>query len=454
MKKISSTKLFDFYAIEIENDSSRFKYFFEIEDLNGEIIYLMESGLEDKKPEILGFFQFPYILSEDIYEPITWVKDAIVYQIFIDRFANKNNLINKDKFQKWGSRVTPESVFGGNLLGIKTKLNYLINLGINTIYISPIFSSKSNHKYNINNYFEVDIGLGNKNDLRELINECHKFGIKVILDAVFNHSGADFFAFKDILKNGVKSKYKDWYYIKFNENGRVINYIKFNDNWNMPKINLANKSAREYFLNVAKYWIKEFQIDGWRLDVCDEISHDFWREFRKVTKSINKDLFIIGEIYHEGKSFLLGDQLDSVMNYKFRDICLDFFAYKKIDAKTLNDKIILRKEGIRDDIYSQLLNVLDSHDTKRFFSECDEDKNKFKLATIFQFTIEGIPYIYYGDEVGITGSYDPDCRKCMIWDENYHNKEIFNHFKKLIELRKNIFHLDLENTSVFLVKEM
>ncbi|MEG1286423.1 MAG: glycoside hydrolase family 13 protein [Clostridium sp.] len=437
MKKVSETELFDFFEYTVSVAEGRVKYFFEIEGLDGTIIYFNERGTFKEKPEELGDFQYPYINSDEIYEDVKWTNESVVYQIFPDRFCNGNKDNDLYGTEKWGDKVKSKSFFGGDIKGVLDKVNYLDDLGINIVYLTPIFKSSSNHKYNTEDYFEIDESFGTKEEFRKLVEELHKRDIKIILDAVFNHSGDDFFAFKHIKKNGINSKYKDWYFINGEEIEDSINYRTFGNKLKyMPKLNMENEETKEYFLNVGTYWIKEFNIDGWRLDVSDEVSHTFWKAFRKTVKRVNKDIFIIGEIMHEGKTFLKGDEFDSSMNYPFREACLDFFAYRSINAKELLDRVIMRKEGLRRDIYSQMLNLLDSHDTKRFLTECSEDIKRLMLATVFQFTSEGIPYIYYGDEVGLSGGNDPDCRKCMIWNEKDQNKQLLSHYKKLIKIRK------------------
>ena len=202
------------------------------------------------------------------------------------------------------------------------------------------------------------------------------------------------------------------------------------------ELNTNNKEVREYLLNVAKYWVKEIGIDGWRLDVCDEVSHDFWRDFRKAVKGVKRDAIIVGEIMHEANAFLKGDRLDSIMNYPFKNATIDFFGKHSISALEYLDILAANRILYMNSITKQMWNLVGSHDTKRIINECDNNVNKVRLAIAIQFTYVGVPYIYYGDEVGITGGDDPDNRKCMIWDEEKQNKEILNLYKLLIKIRK------------------
>ena len=453
MEKISSTSLFDFYGSNVQVKEGRLRYFFELEDVEGKKVYLNEKGILEAAPKSTGQFQYPYVHKEEIYKPLLWTRDAIVYQIFPDRFCNGDRSNDPQQTKHWGAEVDSNSFFGGDIRGIINHLDYLGDLGVTLIYLTPIFKSTSNHKYNTTDYFEIDEHFGSKDDLRELVSACHDRGMRLVLDAVFNHSGYDFFAFEDVRKNGHNSQFADWFYIN-NDDEKSFNYKTFaNDIKDMPKLNLSNPETRKYFLKVAQYWIDEFDIDGWRLDVADEVVHSFWKEMRTGVKALKEDAILIGEVMHEGKLFLKGDEFDSLMNYPFREACLDFFAYGNIDSQAFVDRIILRKEGLLKHINSQMLNLLDSHDTPRILTVCDGSVNKVVLATVFQFTTEGIPYIYYGDEVGLSGGEDPQCRKCMAWNQEDQNLALLNHYKKLIAIRKHNRALTFGDFSVVYAKD-
>ncbi len=205
----------------------------------------------------------------------------------------------------------------------------------------------------------------------------------------------------------------------------------------MPKLNTHNKEVRKYLLQVGEFWVKEIGIDGWRLDVCDEVDHDFWRAFSKVVKGANKDAIIVGEIMHEANSFLKGDQMDSIMNYPFKFALVDFFGKRSIPVEKFNDILSFNRTIYMSSITRQLWNLIGSHDTKRFLTECGDNVDRMKLAIAFQFCYQGVPYIYYGDEIGLNGGEDPQCRKCMIWEEDKQNMELFNLYKTMISLRKD-----------------
>ncbi|MBX4260253.1 alpha-glycosidase [Clostridium estertheticum] len=441
MKVIAQADLFDYFEAEISVERNRYKYYFELIDLNNKKIYFDERGFSDKAPTIRQFtaFQFAYLAKGDVYKEATWMQESVVYQIFPDRFYNADKSINPKNTEMWGSKVKTEAMFGGDIQGIIDKLEYLDELGVNLLYLTPIFKSTSNHKYNTSDYYDIDPQFGTLDNAKELIKKCHEKGIKIIFDAVFNHSGSDFFAFKDLLQNQEESKYKDWYFIdSYPVSTEKVTYYTFGDDVSaMPKLNTYNKEAREYLLKVGQYWVKEIGIDGWRLDVCDEIDHDFWRAFNKVVKEANKDAVIIGEIQHEASSFLKGDQLDSIMNYPFKFALVDFFANRSISVEKFDDILSFNRTIYMNSITRQLWNLLGSHDTKRFLTECKDNVDRMKLAIVFQFCYQGVPYIYYGDEIGINGGDDPACRKCMIWDAEKQNFELLNHYKNMISIRKH-----------------
>lgn len=438
---IDETELFTYYQIEISVFRNRYRYYFEFIDNKDEVFQYNERGFVNKNFNYndMNSFQFPYIAQEDLYKEQKWLQESIVYQIFPDRFFNGDISRNIEGTLIWeNGKVSTKSIYGGDLKGIIDKLQYLKKLGINLIYLTPVFKSTSNHKYNIKDYFDIDPQFGTIDEARELVEKAHNNGIKIIFDAVFNHSGSDFFAFKDLIKNQKKSKYKDWYFIdSWPVSLRKNNYYTFASNCkSMPKLNTNNDEVKEYLISVGEYWINKIGIDGWRLDVCDEIGHEFWRSFRKRIKKLNKNSIIIGEIMHEANSFLRGDQLDGIMNYPFKNAIIDFFGKNIINAREFLDIMTENRVLYMDSIIRQMWNLIGSHDTKRIYNECEGDISKIKLAVAYQFLYIGVPYIYYGDEIGLDGGDDPDNRKCMIWDEKRQNKDLLNFYKIMIRIRK------------------
>lgn len=438
MELSARTELFDYFTVDISNLRNRYMYYFKLIDNEGNEAFFNERGIKEGGNDGYAFI-FPYIAYEDVYEEVKWIQESTVYQIFPERFCNGDRSIDPEGVLPWGEgKLTHYSMYGGDLRGIIDKLDYLKDLGIDVVYLTPIFKSNSTHKYNTCDYFNIDPQFGTVETAKELVEKCHERGMKIILDAVFNHSGNDFFAFKDLLKNQESSEYKDWYFVdSYPVSIEKGNYYTFGRKFpKMPKLNTNNNGVREYLLGVGEYWIKEIGIDGWRLDVCDEVGHDFWRAFKKRIKSVNKDAVIIGEIMHESNSFLKGDQLDSIMNYPFKTGVTDFFARKNITVEEFSNILGVNRMLYMDSIVKQMWNLIDSHDTKRFLTECNDDIDSMKLAVGFQFTYVGIPYIYYGDEIGMDGGDDPHNRKCMVWDKKKQNLDMLDYFKKLIKIRK------------------
>ncbi|GAA1378361.1 hypothetical protein GCM10009597_28200 [Peribacillus frigoritolerans] len=331
-----------------------------------------------------------------------------------------------------------DNFFGGDFEGIIEHLDYLENLGINGIYFTPIFHAYSNHKYDTIDYRSIDPQFGTKETLKTLIAECHKRNIRVMLDAVFNHSGYYFPPFQDLLEKGEKSKYKDWFHPHSFplKGGERPNYETFGFFESMPKLNTANPEVKEYLLEVSAYWIKEFDIDAWRLDVANEVDQPFWREFRTTVKNIKPDLYILGEIWHDSMPWLRGDQFDAVMNYPFTNQVFRLVASQTINAREFTEEMTAIYHSYPTNVFDVTFNLLGSHDTPRIFTDCGEDLARAKLIHAILLTFNGSPCIYYGDEIGLTGGMDPGCRKCMVWEEEKQNTELLNEIKALIHLRK------------------
>ena len=231
-----------------------------------------------------------------------WVKDAVFYQIFPDRFCRSSRYKAVGKFVEWGSNPTRENMFGGNLAGITDKLEYIASLGVTALYLCPIFKSNSNHRYHTVDYFEIDPVLGTLKDFDRLVKKAHKLGLRVILDGVFNHCSRGFFQFNSLMELGRNSPYVDWFHV----HGWPLHAYSGKPNYDcwwgfpaLPKFNTDNPDVREYLFSVGEYWMKR-GIDGWRLDVPNEIDDDsFWQEFRRRIKAINPEAYIVGEIWDE-----------------------------------------------------------------------------------------------------------------------------------------------------------
>lgn len=438
MTNLYSDELFDYWQAEIVPYNRRLCYMFKLES-DDEQYWYTEYGFHDSQPSYVNImFEYPFLHEVDIFTPPNWVKDAIFYQIFPERFANGDISNDPELVEEWGNTPTRDNFFGGDIRGIIDNINHLENLGINALYLTPIFEANTNHKYDTKDYMKIDPHFGDIDTLKELVSKCHDRGIRVVLDAVFNHCGYYFAPFQDVLKKGSKSRYWDWFYIHdypIKKSPRP-NYATFAFEYHMPKFNTSNPEVKEYLLDVARFWIEEVDIDGWRLDVANEVDHAFWREFRQVVKTAKPDAYILGEVWHDAAPWLQGDQFDGVMNYPFTNLAIEFFCKQSIDAKEFANclnKFMFRYPHQANQV---LLNILDSHDTKRLLTQCKGNKKLFKLAVLFQMTYIGVPCIYYGDEIGMVGGDDPDCRRTMIWDKARQDKELLEFYRDCIALRK------------------
>lgn len=389
--------------------------------------------------------------------PPAWVKDAVFYQIFPDRFAKSERVAKPSNLHDWNAPPTIHGYKGGDLLGIVEHLDYLSDLGINAIYLNPVFLSGSNHRYHTDDFFRADPLLGGNEALDELIDACHDRGIRVVLDGVFNHVGRGFHQFHDILENGAESPYLDWFTIDrlpLNAYGRGrANYEAWWDLKALPRLNNENPAVREHVMQVAEHWLRR-GIDGWRLDVPEEITVDgFWEEFRRRVRAINPEAYIVGEIWHDAGEYLNdGTRFDATMNYVLTVSILSFVAGDHIDEDELvrNDeyktvepidapgyaKRIKRLLAMyRPETHQANLNLIESHDTVRFITTASGDRDSLILATLLTMTFPGAPCVYYGSEVGLTGSKDPDCRRGFPWDESTWDITLLETHRSLIALR-------------------
>lgn len=368
-----------------------------------------------------------------------WVKDAVFYQIFPERFANGDPSNDPPAVEPWGNPPKVNNYFGGDLQGIIDHLGYIQDLGATAIYLNPIFSSSSNHKYFTSDYLKIDPSFGTNELFEQLVKACHANDLRVILDGVFNHTGVDHWAFKDIIVNGPMSKHLGWYNIysfPVSLPPAKPNYECWWNNGRLPKLMVQNPDVKKYLFEVTRYWTTK-GIDGWRLDVPNEIPHEFWVEWRSLVKSLNPDCYIVGEIWNDASPWLTGDQFDAVMNYQFRDACLDYFCREKISPSRFDEHLSHLRMVYPEEVNYSLQNLIGSHDTERYMTLCRNELWKVKLTVLFQMTYVGAPMVYYGDEIGMEGGKDPDCRRTMIWQTTKWNKELRGWYKSLIAARNS-----------------
>ena len=416
----------------------RLQYYFEIIE-NGEKRNLLEDGLyTDDEMELEGFmkqyFKYAWMNSSDIYQSPKWVEDTFWYQIMPDRFCRIPDDVSKKQFSDWNvtDNMKYNEFYGGNLKGIISRLTYLRDLGINGIYLTPIFQSDSDHKYNTTDYKRIDEDFGTEEIFKELVDTAHNLGIKVMIDAVFNHSGRGFFAWQDVLEKKRESKYYDWFFIQEDDS-----YYSFAFVDEMPKLNTNNKEVADYFCQICREWIEKWNIDGIRFDVGNEISHSFIKKLHRELKSIKPDLFLLGEIWHDSVQWLQGDEYDSVMNYPFMESLNNFFVNKNLDAEEFMFSMNRCYSLYMSQVNSVLFNFLDSHDVGRVYSRCG-NIDVFLQQLVILVTMPGTPCIYYGTEIAMDGKCGPYNRKPMPWDEIDSGKydSIMEEVKSLIRIRK------------------
>lgn len=477
---------FSVYTADYVFDAAGIYYYrFEMRNRDGVWYYGRGENGESVCGENLPEWQLTVYKST--YKTPDFAKGNIIYHIFVDRFNRADGVKTKRKYRLHESfSESPEVVsadgkyyaddfFGGNFNGIREKLDYLEELGVGIIYLSPIFKAYSNHRYDTGDYLKVDELLGTEDDFKRLLDAAHEKGMKIILDGVFNHSGADSLYFNKFgtydslgAYQSKSSPYYDWYYFK-----------KFPDEYacwwgcdNVPDLNKSNKDYRALVFGkngVVEKWQK-LGADGWRLDVVDELPIDFVNLLIKKIKSVNKDALVIGEVwedastkvsYGELRPYLLGDQLDGTMNYPFMNAIIAYV--RDGDEKFFKDTVQSILENYPKETVYCLMNSLGTHDTVRIInalsdvrahgwskthklgyklpdSEYEKAKKKLYLASVLQFTLPGIPSIFYGDEAGLQGFDDPINRRPYPWGSE--DKEILAHYKKLGRIRR-------ENRAVF-----
>jgi len=385
-----------------------------------------------------------------------WVRHAVFYQIFPDRFAQSAAVPKPSNLEPWDSPPTVYGYKGGDLLGVVEKLDYLVDLGISAIYFTPIFTSTANHRYHTFDYYTVDPILGGNAAFKLLLDAAHARGIRIVLDGVFNHASRGFYQFNHTLENGLASPYLDWFHFKaMPPNAYDLNRPPGYEAWwgyhALPKFNTDTPAVREFLLGVAEYWLRA-GIDGWRLDVPGEVADDsFWQEFRRRVKAINPAAYIVGEVWEDSRHWLQGDQFDAVMNYLFAERVIAYTIGAHLDKPLVRDQGWNPGQPLDGNGFAQAiqylldlyprevtevqLNLLDSHDTARFLSMAHGDVSALRLATLFQMCYPGAPSIYYGDEIGMEGRRDPDCRRTFPWDESAWNSDLRAYFKQAIALR-------------------
>lgn len=449
MKMVRELKHNYIYSATLTPKYRRLQYCFELFS-NDEKILMYEDDFyteadAEKPGRLKQHFKFPYLNACDVIAPPAWVADTVWYQIMPDRFCKGSDHPKRMQLKDWEDRegITGFDFFGGDLRGIIEKLPYLKDLGISGIYLLPVFLSDTNHKYNTFDYTKIDPDFGTEEDLIELVQTAHSMGIRVMLDAVFNHSGTEFFAWQDVWENGETSRYFDWFCIHKTpferkyaslRDGRFDGFA-FLDN--MPKLNTGNPEVQAYFADICSYWVTKWGIDGIRFDVGNEVSHSFLKVLNRTLKKLNPEIFLLGEIWMDSAEWLRGDEYDSVMNYPFFESLQNFWVDEDATSRdfmyAMNRVYSLYPEQVN----RVLFNHLDTHDTMRARTRCGQLDVFYHQQAVLM-TMPGTACIYYGTEIALDGGHDPDCRKAMPW-EKIQAGEYAQHqkiTKDLIALRK------------------
>jgi cyclomaltodextrinase len=448
MKIAYEDEYYSFYEATLYSEDPRFAYIFLLETKDGKKYYYSELGLSetyDFAHFYISSFRMPYINPIDVEFDNPRFKGDLFYQIFVDRFFSSGkgdkSYINRprDSLDLRGHRDNrKQDVFlGGDLKGVSEKLDYLKDLGVDSVYLTPICRGSSNHKYDVIDYFKIDPMFGDDSDLKEFVDKAHSLGMKVVLDLVFNHSSFYNEMFQDVVKNGKNSKYYNFYIVHGDKPDKEKrNYDTFGSVAMMPKLNSNDYLENDYFVCVGKYFIEKFSIDGFRLDVANEVSHTFWERFKYELRRIKKDVILIGECRNDASSYLGADQMDSVMNYQFMLSCIDFYVDKRIDVEHFVYRLIDLYLRYPEGNSRMMLNLLDSHDTERFYNMVKPDIDIYLMAVLNLIAYPGWAMIYYGDEIFMEGGTDPDNRRGMEWDSKFFHSEKYELLKSILHLRK------------------
>ena len=428
MEKFRTDRYFDWYEIRLETRFERIAYYFELQNGVETLFYYGDCYEMAGTPTRADYFQLPFNPRADRFAAPAWTRDAVVYNIFPDSFAA-------------GKRLAPNGAppcRGGTVRGVTENLDYIASLGFNCIYLNPIFAARSYHRYDTLDYYRIDPHMGAEDDLRDLVRRAHALGIRVILDGVFNHVSSDHPFFRDVLENGRASRYYSCFYAlpetpRLPAAGELPGYTCFSYVADMPKTNTADPFLRQYFCDVGAYWVRKFDVDGWRLDVANELDDGFLRAFRASVKAAKSDALIVGEVWENAAHYLGGDMLDSAMNYDFRRYCRRFFAEQTVDAETFDTNVSTLLLRYNENALFAQLNLLDSHDVSRFLSLCGGKTERMELAVLLQMTFPGMPCVFYGDEKGLCGESEPEYRRPMEWDASSPLEEVY---RRMIALRK------------------
>lgn len=438
LKIAYSDELYDYYETIIASERASYEYVIKITEDNGKEWFLADDGLTDDYSmgcNFLNEFMSKFPNEHDLPKLNKNLTGRLFYQIFPERFCC-SDFSKKYINMKWNEKKVDNNHFmGGDIKGIISKIPYLKSLGVGGIWLNPIHPSDSAHKYDVNNYLEIDPMFGTMDDFKELLKVAHENDIKIVIDLVFNHCAYHNVLFQDVVKNGRKSKYYNWFFCDEDKpDYKKCNYLTFAHVANMPKLNTSNPEVLEYFKNVVLFWA-DMGVDGFRLDVAFEVSYYFWRSIKHALLEKHPESFFIAEDWMNSEKRLDNYQWDSLMNYPFRFAMMRYFEDDKKDSKWIADRlsaVYVRYTNLFND---KMLNLLDSHDTPRWYNTCKFDKDFYFMSYAVLMCYPGVPEIYYGNEILMEGEQDPFNRRGMEWDSKEFNGENHKIFKEILGLR-------------------
>jgi glycosidase len=451
------TERFSFWEVVLPSGRRRFSYTFALKDSRGRAVYLVPAGVSNAVERLDR-----WSLDLDAVAPLAvpdWARGAVIYQIFPERFCNGDPALTPPGADPWGSPPHWLRFQGGDLVGIAEQAGYLAGLGVDVVYVNPVFASPSTHRYDAADFYAVDPALGGNAALDRLVATLHEHGMRLVLDASFNHCHPRFFAFADVVARGRSSAYAGWFVVNdwpprvrvrphlltpeseprwgaylrrvmdgleretgvpvevATDDGAIVEptYEAWYGVPTMPRLDLAHPEARQYFLDVAAYWLRDHGLDGWRMDVARYIDADFWVDFRRVCRQVKPDCYLLAEIMGDASPWLQGDRFDATMNYTFRDLCLGYFATRELGTGDFLDGFARMLAGYAPEVTEANQNLLSSHDTERFLHMAGDERSRLLPAVLFQLTTPGAPGIYYGDEVGMSGGEEPASRGAFPW---------------------------------------
>ncbi len=425
----------EYWSADLALHPPRLRYRFGLDTSQGRRWFGWD-GLRDA-PLPRGSFEFAYVAEGDLPDSPAWARGATFYQIFPDRFARGAASKRKRPISAWEGPVDHTTFLGGDLDGIVEHLDHVASLSVDALYLTPIFTSPSSHKYDTADYFSVDPDFGGNGALRRLVAAAHERGMRVVLDGVFNHAGAQWHPFVDARQRGAASPYANWFYFQAAGEGELGYETWATSVPSMPKLRTSEPALRDLILRVGRFWIQEFGVDGWRLDVANEVDQSLWRAFRQAVRLANKETFLLGEIWDWAMPWLRGDQFDSTMNYPLRKAILDFAG--DADSTAFLDAIDRIRAAYPEPIHDLLYNLLGSHDESRPLTELGDDRGRLVLAAGLLYALPGIASIYYGDEVGMEGAReDHGNRRGMIWQPDRQDGQLLAIFRRLGSMRHEV----------------